>query len=81
TYIYLTNDSGIGFYHEKPDTPETQLEYLNDCMIRVTAEYCGLTYEAQSYPEPSEWEGPTGWERDPWIGITDPTPGYPSEER
>ena len=47
TYIYLTNDSGIGYYHETPDVPETKLEYLNDCMIRVTAEYCGLVYEGQ----------------------------------
>ena len=54
TYIYLTNDSGIGYWHETPEVPETELEYLNDCMIRVTAEYCGLSYEAERHPQPSE---------------------------
>ncbi|MBO4873614.1 MAG: VWA domain-containing protein [Lachnospiraceae bacterium] len=56
TYIYLTNDSGIGYYHETPDVPETKLEFFNDCLIRVTAEYCGLTYEAERVPEPSSWD-------------------------
>ena len=56
TYIYLTNDSGIGYYHETPDVPETKLEYFNDCLIRVTAEFCGLTYEADRVPEPSSWD-------------------------
>ena len=59
TYIYLTNDSGIGYWHETPDVPETQLEYLNDCLIRVTAEYCGLLYEAGKYPEPSSGDEQT----------------------
>ena len=54
TYIYLTNDSGIGSWHETPEVPETELEYLNDCMIRVTAEYCGLSYQAERHPQPSE---------------------------
>ena len=56
TYIYLTNDSGIGYYHETPDVPDTKLEYLNDCLIRVTAEYCGLSYEAERIPTPSSWD-------------------------
>ncbi|MBQ4424887.1 MAG: VWA domain-containing protein [Lachnospiraceae bacterium] len=68
TYIYLTNDSGIGLYHETPDVPETKLEYLNDCLIRVTSEYCGLHYESQREPEPSSWDYPTEptiwWETD-----------------
>lgn len=58
TYIYLTNDSGIGYWHETPEVPETTLEYLNDCMIRITAQYCGLTYEAERMPEPSQQESP-----------------------
>ncbi len=45
TYIYLTNDSGIGGDHLEATVSEKNVEPLNECMIRVVCEYCGLTYE------------------------------------
>ena len=39
TYIFLTNDSGIGNSHLEPTIGEYVVEYLNDCMVRVVNEY------------------------------------------
>ncbi|MCL2180594.1 MAG: VWA domain-containing protein [Treponema sp.] len=39
TYIFLTDDSGIGYEHLKPTIGEYVVEYLNACMIRVINEY------------------------------------------
>lgn len=53
TFIYLTDDSGIGYEHHKPEVPEQEVEFLNECMIRVVCEYCGLEYTAPDYKEES----------------------------
>ena len=45
TYIYLTNDSGIGGDHLEATVSEKNVEPLNECMIRVVCEYCGIDYE------------------------------------
>lgn len=39
TYIFLTNDSGIGNDHLEPSIGEYEVEYLNDLMVRVIGEY------------------------------------------
>ena len=39
TYIFLTNDSGIGGEHQTPEDTEYEVEPLNDCMVRVIMEY------------------------------------------
>ena len=39
TYIFLTDDSGIGGSHLQPTVGEFTVEYLNDCMVRVVNEY------------------------------------------
>ncbi|MBS7262550.1 MAG: VWA domain-containing protein [Eubacteriales bacterium] len=42
TYVYLTNDSGVGYDHLDPSVEAVEVEKLNDCLVRITAEYCGL---------------------------------------
>ena len=39
TYLFLTNDSGIGGDHQEPTDTEYQVEPLNDCMVRVIKDY------------------------------------------
>ena len=39
TYIFLTNDSGIGNSHLEPTVRDFTVEYLNACMVRVVNEY------------------------------------------
>lgn len=39
TYIFITNDSGIGGDHIEATTGETTVEFLNSCMIRIIKEY------------------------------------------
>ena len=39
TYTYLTDHSGIGGSHDKPDVEETNVELLNDMMVRIIKEY------------------------------------------
>ena len=39
TYIFLTDDSGIGGEHLIPTVGEYTVEYLNACMVRVVNEY------------------------------------------
>ena len=48
TYIFLTDDSGVGNDHLEPTIGEHKVEKLNECMIRVISEYCGLEYKAPS---------------------------------
>ncbi|MCL2127816.1 MAG: VWA domain-containing protein [Treponema sp.] len=49
TYIFLTDDSGIGNSHLQPTVGEYTVEYLNACIIRIVNEY--LT-GAETPPEP-----------------------------
>ena len=53
TYIYLTDHSGIGGGHVEATTSEPgEVEPLNDCMVRVICEFCGL-----EVPEPVDHGG------------------------
>ena len=45
TYTFLTDHSGIGNDHLEPTIGEFEVEKLNECMIRVICEYCGLEYK------------------------------------
>lgn len=48
TYVFLTNHSGIGGDHLEPTIGEYEVEALNELMIRVVSEYCGLKYTRPS---------------------------------
>jgi hypothetical protein len=39
TYVFITDDSGIGNDHLEPSVGEYQVEYLNDLMVRLIKEY------------------------------------------
>jgi hypothetical protein len=39
TYVFITNDSGIGNEHLEPTVGEYQVEYLNSLMIRLIKKY------------------------------------------
>ena len=47
TYVFLTNDSGIGYDHIAPSTQDYDVELLNECMVRIVSEYCGLEYKSE----------------------------------
>lgn len=50
TYVFLTDDSGIGLAHEMPAVGEFTVEYLNSCLVRVIAElYDGTERPAVFY--------------------------------
>jgi outer membrane protein assembly factor BamE (lipoprotein component of BamABCDE complex) len=50
TYIFLTDDSGIGGEHLQPTVGEYTVEYLNACMVRVVNEYLsGVEEKPVSY--------------------------------
>ena len=51
TYIFLTDHSGIGNGHIEASVGEYDVEPLNECMIRVVCEYCGLEYTAPESPD------------------------------
>ncbi len=42
TYVFLTDDSGIGNTHIKPTTDEYQVELLNDVFIRLINQYLSI---------------------------------------
>ncbi len=44
TYTFLTDHSGIGNDHLEPTIGEYEVEALNECLIRIICEYCGLSY-------------------------------------
>lgn len=50
TYTFLTDDSGIGNSHEKPEVGEYTVEYLSDLMVRLIKGYFTGTFDA-----PIEW--------------------------
>ena len=58
TYIYLTDDSGIGYGHTEATTSHpNDVEPLNECMIRVICEFCGLKAPKKTESEPAYREG------------------------
>lgn len=57
TFIFLDDNSGVGYGHTVPVKPEEySSEYLNEMMIRIIGEYCGVTITAQEIEKPSETE-------------------------
>ncbi len=40
TYTYLTDHSGIGGSHDKPEVEQVNVELLNNMLIRIIKEYC-----------------------------------------
>ena len=57
TFIFLTDHSGIGNPHAEPTVGEYDVEFLNDCMVRVTCEYLGLEYTAPEAKIPAVQDG------------------------
>lgn len=47
TYTFLTNHSGVGNDHLEPTIGEYQVEKLNNLMVRLIREYCGLKTTTQ----------------------------------
>ena len=41
TYVFLTNDSGIGGDHIEATVGEYQVEILNDLLVRLIVKYLG----------------------------------------
>ena len=50
TFVYLTDDSGIGGGHLDPDLPDAVVEYLNALMIRLIN-----GYHTGSFADPVPW--------------------------
>lgn len=40
TYVFITDDSGVGGAHSAPDVGDYSVEKLNDLMVRIIGEYC-----------------------------------------
>lgn len=61
TYIFLTDDSGVGNEHLEASVGEYTVEPLNKCMVRVINEYCGVKTTTEPAPttEPSTEEPTT----------------------
>ncbi len=52
TYVFLTDDSGIGNEHLAPSIGEFMVEYLNDLLVRVINEYhTGMDIEPEPYDQ------------------------------
>ncbi len=45
TFVFLTDDSGIGGSHEEVTVGDYSVEKLNDCMVRIVCEFAGFEYE------------------------------------
>ena len=39
TYVFITNDSGIGNFHIEPTVGDYEVEFLNDLMVRLITKY------------------------------------------
>jgi hypothetical protein len=39
TYVFITDDSGVGNDHLEPTIGEYELEKLNDLLVRLVGEY------------------------------------------
>ncbi len=49
TYVFITNDSHIGGGHKEAEVGDHTVEYLNNCLVRVACEYCGI-YTGEKIP-------------------------------
>lgn len=55
TYVFLTDDSGIGYFHDTPSVGEFTVEYLNSCLVRVIGElYDGKERSAVYYKQDTD---------------------------
>ncbi len=75
TYVFLTNHSGIGGDHLEPTIGEYDVEPLNECLIRVISEYCGLSKRGENKDEKKEMDTDylvsyAGWSTDKLINDT-----------
>ena len=50
TFIYVTDDSGIGGEHHDPDIPNVTVELLGSLMVRVVK-----GYHTGSFDDPVYW--------------------------
>ena len=57
TFIFVTDDSGIGNSHHDPDLPNVTVELLNSLMVRLVKGY-----------HTGDFEDPIYWKQDPNIG-------------
>lgn len=49
TYVFLTDDSGVGNEHLAPTVGAYTVEPLNDCLVRIIARYCGQETAVSAY--------------------------------
>ncbi len=54
TYVFLTDDSGIGDQHIKPTTDKFTVELLSNLIARLLTQYATTTSCKQEQPEPSK---------------------------
>ena len=45
TYVFITDDSGVGNDHLEPTIGAFEVEKLNDLMVRLVGEYCSLGFK------------------------------------
>lgn len=53
TYTFLTDNSGVGNPHLPPSTKDYDVEYLNDMLVRIVLEYCGIKVDKNIVVEPN----------------------------
>lgn len=58
TFIFVTDDSGIGNSHHDPDLPNVTVELLNSMIVRLVNGY-----------HSGEFEDPVYWKDDPNLGL------------
>ena len=51
TYTFLTDHSGVGDTHLPPSTESYDVEPLNDMLVRIALEYCGINTEKTQYTQ------------------------------
>jgi len=60
TYLFLTDDSGVGNAHIKPTTDKYEVEKLNDAIVRVIKQYTKMPdCENQEWAEQNKEEEPS----------------------
>jgi hypothetical protein len=57
TFIFVTDDSGIGETHHDPEIPNVTVELLNTMLVRLIKGY-----------HTGEFEDPIFWKDDPALG-------------
>ena len=51
TFVYVTDDSGIGGSHHDPEIPNAVVEKLNDLLVRLINGYHG-----GEFADPVDWK-------------------------